>query len=71
MERKLSRDEWYELQDQLERTPGIPDGEGVPGEHIKLIALLNRFGFYPGSKQEALNLAKNLLDQGWGENIES
>jgi hypothetical protein len=46
-------------------TPSEPDSEGVPGEHLKLIALLNRFGFNPMSKQEAMKLARELLDEGW------
>jgi hypothetical protein len=31
-------------------TPSEADSKGVPGEHIKLIALLNRFGLNPMSK---------------------
>jgi hypothetical protein len=42
-----------------------PYAEGVPGEHIKLIALLNKFGFNPMSKHAALTLAEQLLNQGW------
>lgn len=38
---------------------------GAPGEHFKLIALLNRFGFSPISKQEAVELAEELLYTGW------
>jgi len=33
----------------------------------KLIALLNRFGFHPLSKQEAMNLAAELLAMDWRE----
>jgi hypothetical protein len=39
----------------------------VPGEHIKLIALLNKFGFNPISKHAALVLAEKLLNEGWGD----
>ncbi len=39
--------------------------EGVPEEHWRLIALLNRFGFHLMSKQEAMKLAGELLDVGW------
>lgn len=42
---KLTGEQWYELDEQISRTPSEPDAEGVPGEHIKLIALLNKFGF--------------------------
>ncbi len=65
MNEKLSRMQWEELDDQLSRTPAEPDEEGVPGEHLKLMALLNRFGFNPMSKSEALQLAMRLLDEGW------
>jgi hypothetical protein len=63
--RKLTRDEWEELDEQMSITPPEPDSEGVPGEHLKLIALLNRFGFNPMSKQDAMRLAEKLLDEGW------
>ena len=65
MKLKLTRDQWYELDTQYNQTPERPEDEGVPGEHLKLIALLNRFGFHPMSKQEAMKLAGELLGQGW------
>ncbi len=64
---KLTRQQWEELEDQMSRTPAEPDSEGVPGEHMKLIALLNRFGFNPMSKQAAMRLAERLLDEGWDD----
>jgi hypothetical protein len=64
---KISRVQWEELEQQMSITPSEADPEGVPGEHIKLIALLNRFGFSPMSKQEAMRLAIELLDAGWQE----
>jgi hypothetical protein len=39
--------------------------EGVPGEHIKLIAFLNKFGFNPMSKYAALVLAEKFINEGW------
>jgi hypothetical protein len=71
METKLAREQYQELEEQCSRTPAQPDAESMPGEHFKLIALLNRFGFFPGSKQEALDLAKKLLEQGWDDSIET
>jgi hypothetical protein len=65
MNHKLTRGQWYELDAQYNQTPEHPEAEGVPGEHLKLIALLNRFGFYPMSKQEAMKLAGELLTTGW------
>jgi hypothetical protein len=64
---KLTRAQWEELEDQMNSTPSESDSEGVPGEHLKLIALLNRFGFNPMSKHEAMRLARELLDKGWGD----
>jgi hypothetical protein len=34
---------------------------------VHLIALLNKFGFSPMSKQAALKLAEQLLEAGWTE----
>jgi hypothetical protein len=64
---KLTRQEWYELDEQFSRTPAEPFSSEHLGEHMKLIALLNRFGYQPMSKQQALNLAVTLLDLGWQE----
>ena len=62
---KLTREQWYELDEQMSHTSPKADAEGVPGEHIKLIALLNKFGFNPMSKHAALVLAEKLLNKGW------
>jgi hypothetical protein len=62
---KLTRSQWEELNDQMSRIPSESDSEGVPGEHMKLIALLNRFGFNPMSKREAMRMAEILLAEGW------
>jgi hypothetical protein len=64
---KLTRSQWEQLDDQMSRTPSETDPEGVPGEHMHLIALLNKFGFSPISKQEALRIAEQLLQAGWTE----
>jgi len=64
---RLTRDQWYELDNQFSRTPEQPDAESVSGEHLKLIALLNRFGFHPMSKQEAINMTAELLAMDWHE----
>ena len=76
MPTKPTRSQWEQLDDQMSRTPSENDPEGVPGEHtlapsaragVHLIALLNKFGFSPISKQEALRLAEQLLKAGWAE----
>ena len=64
---KLTRSQWQQLNEQMNRTPSETDPDGVPGEHMHLIALLNKFGFSPMSKQEALRLAEQLLEAGWAE----
>ena len=51
----------------IQQNPERPDDEGVPGEHLRLIALLNRFGFHPMSKQEAMKMAAELLATDWRE----
>ena len=67
MPAKLTHPQWEQLDEQMSRTPSETDPEGVPGEHMHLIALLNKFGFSPMSKQEALRLAEQLLEAGWVE----
>jgi hypothetical protein len=64
---KLTRSQWDELDDQMSGTPAESDSEGLPGEHMKLIALLNRFGFNPMSKREAMQLAERSLREGWND----
>jgi hypothetical protein len=53
---RLTIEQYWELEAQMERMD-----KDVPGEHLNLIALLNRLGFNPMSKQEAMHLAKRLL----------
>jgi hypothetical protein len=67
MPTQLTRLQWEQLDEQMNRTPSETDLDGVPGEHMQLIALLNQFGFSPMSKQEALRLAEQLLEAGWAE----
>ena len=62
---RLTREQWDQLDQQISHTPPESDAEGLPGEHIKLIALLNTFGFNPMSKHAALGLAEKLLNEGW------
>ncbi len=37
-----TRGQWYELDDQFSCTPEHQGSEGMPGEHLRLIAPLNR-----------------------------
>jgi hypothetical protein len=42
--KKLSEQQYFELQDQFDRTPRLHDGVMASGEHYMLVALLNKFG---------------------------
>lgn len=44
-------------------TPAETDPEGMPGEHIKLTALFNRFAFNPISRRESMRPGKPLLQR--------
>ena len=41
--------------------------ERIDRAYKKLIASLNRLGYYPETRAEAKRIAKELLDQGWQE----
>jgi hypothetical protein len=63
--KKLTEQQFFELQDQFDRTPGIYDGEIASGEHYILMALLRRFGYATHGREEALRLAEELLTNGY------
>ena len=63
--KKLTEQQYFELQDQFDRTPGLHDGVMASGEHYILVALLNTFGYRPRSRQEAIELAQELLANGY------
>lgn len=65
--RKLTRNEWNELDIQYSVTPGLSDTMGASGEHYILISILNRLGFYPRSREEAMDLSEQILGLGWQE----
>ena len=62
---KLTEQQYFELQDQFDRTPGLNDGTLASGEHYFLVALLNRFGYHPHSRGEALDITQELLANGY------
>ncbi len=62
---KLTRQQWDELYAQFIITPDPDEGFSETGEHWKLIALLNRLGYNPFSRKEAVFLAQELLDNGY------
>ncbi|MEI6291699.1 MAG: hypothetical protein WCP19_14850 [Chloroflexota bacterium] len=64
-ERKLNRDEWDRLNDQYSRTPDPDEGSSASGEHYMLAFILNKLGFHPMTRREAINIAERLLSNGW------
>ncbi len=62
---KLTRQQWDELYAQFIITPNPDEGFSATGEHWKLMALLNKLGYTPFSRNEAVCLAQELLDNGW------
>jgi len=64
-DRKLTRDEWERLNAQYERTPDPDEGSSASGEHYMLNFILNKLGFHPMSRREAMNIAERLLSNGW------
>jgi len=65
MPKKLTRQQWEMLDVQFSNTPLLTDSLSASGEHYILISLLNRFGFHPHSREEAMELAEELLSYGW------
>lgn len=70
MTQQLTRSQWEQLENQMSRTPAESDADGVLGEHMQLIALLNKFGYNPKSKRAAMALAEQLLQAGWDESTQ-
>jgi hypothetical protein len=62
---RLTREQYIALDIQYQRTPPLADGVSASGEHYILFYLLNQFGFYPNSREAAMELAEELLAEGW------
>jgi hypothetical protein len=62
---KLTREQWDDLDIQWSKTPPLYESNSASGEHYVLIALLNSFGYYPNSREEAMDLAEELLSNGY------
>lgn len=63
--RKLTEQEYFDLQNQYEKTPPPYESFGATGEHFIMIALLRRMGFTETDKWKALRLAEHLLENGY------
>jgi hypothetical protein len=59
---QLTADETAQLQDAYERAYSVDAGESErPGEHVILIALLNRLGYKVLSVDEAYKVTERIL----------
>jgi hypothetical protein len=67
---KLTRTDWDMLYQQFIQTPDPDEGFTDTGEHWKLIAILNRLGYNPFSRNDAVRLAQELLDLGYTQETE-
>ncbi len=65
--KKLTQEQWCMLDVQYDKTPPLTDSFSASGEHYILIHLLNKFGFYPHSREEAMDLTERLLANGYTE----
>ena len=66
-EKKLTRAQWDQLNDQFQRTPDPDEGSSASGEHYMLNFILNKFGYFPMSRREAIKIAERLLSHGWSD----
>lgn len=64
-EPRLLKWQYYELNPLYHNTPPLSDGNSPSGEHYILFQLLNQFGFHPNTREQAMELAKELLVEGW------
>lgn len=64
--KRLTAENYFELQRQFECTPDPADcGASSSGEHYMLLALLDSFGFRVRSREQGLELAQELLSNGY------
>ena len=66
-EHKLTREQWDQLNDQFQRTPDPDEGSSASGEHYMLNFILNKLGYHPMSRREAIKIAERLLSNGWSD----
>jgi len=61
---KLTKSEWEQLDIQFSITPDLTSFS-ASGEHYILVALLNKLGYYPHTRTEAMSLTQELLSNGY------
>lgn len=70
--KRLSADAWKQVYNQLEITPSPFNAQhSGTGQHAVLISLLNRLGYNPRSREDAIDLAEELIALGYEYDLES
>ena len=70
-EPRLLKWQYDELNAQYGNTPSISEGTGEGGQQWILMNLLNRLGFIPNSRDEAMTMAEELLAEGWRDELDA
>ena len=63
--RKLTQDEYIQLENLMEHVPDPNETFTATGWHYELTALLRQFGYRPVGRYEAYELAVKLLEIGY------
>lgn len=68
--KKLTVEQWVDLNNQYVRTPEIDrvskDTQFYPaGEHVILRSILNSFGYFPIDRADCMNMAYDLIIMGY------
>ena len=62
---QLALEDYNALDFQFSCLPDTSCGYSASGEHYVLVSLLNRLGFYPASREDAIELTERLLANGY------
>lgn len=62
---RLNKWQYDDLNKQFSITPALTDGTPATKEHYALFNMLNSFGFHPHPREAAMELAEELLHEGW------
>lgn len=63
--KQLNRSQWEQLYCQWEQTLPLDNHFAATGEHWILISILNSFGLNPRSREDAMDLAEELISYGY------
>ena len=64
----VEENEYFELQGLYDEVPPPADSFGASGLHYQLVFMLQQFGYSPRDKEDAYDMATNLLTTQWVEN---